>query len=98
MLTNQIAQLEVGNFHKHLPRGGYFLPKAMLIHVLFFSGHGTGWLHHSVSVSMQFTLQWTLDYPDLDYPDPRLSGSRTDIIARAYNDLRMRVVTVDKKN
>ena len=40
MLTNQIAQLEVGNFHKH-PRGGYFLPKAMLIHVLFFSGHGT---------------------------------------------------------
>ena len=31
MLTNQIAQLEVGNFHKHLPRGGYFLPKAMLI-------------------------------------------------------------------
>ena len=24
MLTNQIAQLEVGNFHKHLPRGGYF--------------------------------------------------------------------------
>ena len=26
MLTNQIAQLEVGNFHKHLPRGGYFLP------------------------------------------------------------------------
>ena len=41
MLTNQIAQLEVGNFHKHLPRGGYFLPKAMLIHVLFFSGHGT---------------------------------------------------------
>ena len=27
MLTNQIAQLKVGNFHKHLPRGGYFLPK-----------------------------------------------------------------------
>ena len=23
MLTNQIAQLEVSNFHKHLPRGGY---------------------------------------------------------------------------
>ena len=42
-------------------------------------------------------LQWTLDYPDLDYPDPRLSGSRTEIIARAYNDLRMRVVAVDKK-
>ena len=33
----------------------------------------------------------------LDYPDPRLSGSRTEIIARAYNDLRMRVVAVDKK-
>ena len=31
------------------------------------------------------------------YPDPRLSGSRTEIIARAYNDLRMRVVAVDKK-
>ena len=29
--------------------------------------------------------------------DPRLSGSRTEIIARAYNDLRMRVVAVDKK-
>ena len=42
-------------------------------------------------------LQWTLDYPDLDYPDPRLSGSRTEIIACAYNDLRMRVVAVDKK-
>ena len=42
-------------------------------------------------------LQWTLDYPDLDYSDPRLSGSRTEIIARAYNDLRMRVVAVDKK-
>ena len=28
---------------------------------------------------------------------PRLSGSRTEIIARAYNDLRMRVVAVDKK-
>ena len=38
------------------------------------------------------TIQWTLDYPGLDYPDPRLSGSRTEIIARAYNDLRMRVV------
>ena len=36
-------------------------------------------------------VQWTLDYPDLDYPDPRLSGSRTEIIACAYNDLRMRV-------
>ena len=43
------------------------------------------------------TIQWTLDYPDLDYPNPRLSGSRTEIIARAYNDLRMRVVAVDKK-
>ena len=42
-------------------------------------------------------VQWTLDYPDLDYPDPRLSGSRTEIIARAYNDLSMRVVAVDKK-
>ena len=42
-------------------------------------------------------IQWTLDYPDLDYPDPRLSGSRTEIIARAYNDLHMRVVAVDKK-
>ena len=44
------------------------------------------------------TVQWTLDYPDLDYPDldypdPRLSGSRT---AGGYNDLRMRVVAVDK--
>ena len=29
--------------------------------------------------------------------DPRLSGSRTEIIARAYNDLRMRVAAVDKK-
>ena len=29
--------------------------------------------------------------------DPRLSGSRTEIIARAYNDLRMRVVAVDNK-
>ena len=29
--------------------------------------------------------------------DPRLSGSRTEIIARAYNDLRMPVVAVDKK-
>ena len=55
MLTNLIAQLEVGNFHKHLPRGGYFLPKAMLIHVLFFSGHyGTSPLHHSVSVSTRY--------------------------------------------
>ena len=44
-----------------------------------------------------FPLQWTLDYPDLDYPDPRLSGSRTEIIAHAYNDLRMRVVAVYKK-
>ena len=44
-------------------------------------------------------VQWTLDYLDLDYPDPRLSGSRTEIIACtcAYNDLRMRVVAVDKK-
>ena len=24
MLTNEIAQLEVSNFNKHLPRGGYF--------------------------------------------------------------------------
>ena len=56
-LLNQIAQLEVGNFHKHLPRGGYFLPKAMLIHVLFFSGHyGTSRLHHLVSVSTRLTL------------------------------------------
>ena len=55
MLTNQIAQLEVGNFHKHLPRGGYSLPKAMLIHVPFFLGHGTSQLHHSVSVSTRFT-------------------------------------------
>ena len=39
----------------------------------------------------------TVDHPDLDYPDLRLSGSRTEIIARAYNDLRMRVVAVDKK-
>ena len=46
---------------------------------------------------MGVKVQWTLDYPDLDYPDPRLSGSRTEIIARAYNDLRMRVVAVDKK-
>ena len=46
---------------------------------------------------MLMLVQWTLDYPDLDYPDPRLSGSRTEIIARAYNDLRMRVVAVDKK-
>ena len=36
MLTNQIAQLEVGNFHKHLLRGGYYLPKAMLI-IMFYS-------------------------------------------------------------
>ena len=43
------------------------------------------------------SVQWTLDYPDHDYPDPRLSGSRTEIIARAYSDLRMRVVAVDKK-
>ena len=50
------SNLEVGNFHKHLPRGGYFLPKAMLVHVLFFSGHGTSRLHHSVSVSMRLTL------------------------------------------
>ena len=42
-------------------------------------------------------LQWILDYPDLDYPDPRLSESRTEIIARAYNNLCMRVVAVDKK-
>ena len=42
-------------------------------------------------------MLWTLDYPDLDYPDPQLSGSRTEIIARAYNDLRMRVIAVDKK-
>ena len=40
-------------------------------------------------------IQWTLDYPDLDYPDPRLSGSRTEIIAHTYNDLC--VVAVDKK-
>ena len=40
----------------------------------------------------EMPIQWTLDYPD-----PRLSGSRTGIIARAYNDLRMRVVAVDKK-
>ena len=31
----------------------------------------------------------------LNYPDPRLSGSRTEIIASTYNDLRMRVVAVD---
>ena len=43
------------------------------------------------------SVQWTLDYPDLDYPDPRLSGSRTEIIARAYKDLRKRVVAVDEK-
>ena len=29
------------------------------------------------------TIQWTLDYSHLDYPDPRLSGSRTEIIAHA---------------
>ena len=38
-------------------------------------------------------LQWTLDYPDLDYPDPRLSGSRTKTI----NDLHMRVEQLTKK-
>ena len=48
-------------------------------------------------VKLNLAIQWTLDYPDLDYPDPRLSGSRTEIIARAYNNLRMRVVAVDKK-
>ena len=51
-----------------------------------------------VPCNLYHVVQWTLDYPDLDYPDPRLSGSRTEIIARAYNDLRMRVVAVDKKN
>ena len=45
----------------------------------------------------QCAVQWTLNYPDLDYPDPRLSGSRTEIIAPAYNDLPMHVVAVDKK-
>ena len=40
-----------GNFHKHLPSGGYFLPKAMLI-------HGTCRLQHSVSVSTRLTLPW----------------------------------------
>ena len=68
MLTNEIAQLEVGNFHKQLPRGGYFLPKAMLLHVLFFSGHGTSRLHHSVSVSMRFT-------PPRAYRGPAALGS-----------------------
>ena len=56
---------------------------------------------HTAKVSTSSPLvgyiQWTLDYPDLDYPDPRLSGSRTEIIARTYNDLCMRVVAVDKK-
>ena len=42
--------------------------------------------------SAAHTIQWTLDYPDR----PRLSGSRTEIIAHSYNDLRMRVITVDK--
>ena len=40
----------------------------------------------------RYIIQWTLDYPD-----PRLSGSRTEIIARAYNDLRMRVEQLTKK-
>ena len=37
-------------------------------------------------------VQWTLDYPD-----PRLSRSRTEIIAWVYNDLRMRVEQLTKK-
>ena len=44
MLSNQIAQLEVGNFDKHLPRSGYFLPKAMLIHVLFLAMVQVGYI------------------------------------------------------
>ena len=50
-----------------------------------------------VVADLSKVVQWTLDYPDLDYPDPRLSGSRTEIIARAYNDLRMRVEQLTKK-
>ena len=38
-----------------------------------------------VNQSLHFTLQWTLDYPD------------PEVNARAYNDLRMRVIAVDKK-
>ena len=56
MLTNQIAQVEVGNF---IRRGGYFLPKA---HVLFFSGHDTSRLHHEVEVSTRFTLPRDITY------------------------------------
>ena len=67
MLTNQIAQLEVGNFHTHLPRGGYFLPKAILIHVLLLSGHGTSQLHHSVSVSTRLTLPRAAPPRDITY-------------------------------
>ena len=56
-----------------------------------------------MKISFYYIIQWTLDYPDLDYldldyPDPRLSGSRTETIVRTYNDdLRIRVVAVDKK-
>ena len=43
-----------------------------------------------MQLAIGWHVQWTLDYPDLDYPDSEL--------ARAYNnDLRMRVVAVDKK-
>ena len=56
--------------------------------ILCITGHGRLKFCKSVLKDVQCTL---------DYPDPRLYGSRTEIIARAYNDLRMRVVAVDKK-
>ena len=53
-----LPQLEVGNFHKHLPIGGYFLPKAMLIHVLFQGG-----LDKQFLLSQQF--KYSSYYPRL---------------------------------
>ena len=46
---------------------------------------------------MTFRTHFLLGTVDPRLSRPRLSGSRTEIIARAYNDLRMRVVAVDKK-
>ena len=54
MLTNQIAQLEVGNFHNHLPRGGcsfMFYSFWAMVQVGYITR-----LHHSVSVSTRLTL------------------------------------------
>ena len=80
--VNSVTHAQHGDMTCPIP---YHFVVCCLCWLLLFSCTGRCW-------STPKAIQWTLDYPG-----PRLSGSRTEIIARVYNDLRMRVVAVDKK-